>query len=234
MDNETTLLVLANRSFLYSLVARGFASEADQGFLELLEQAHTRSELELVDHGLTPEIASAYESVLEAIEGRMEDVLPRVRRDYVDIFVGPGTLKARPWETVHLGEAQALFQPELLPIRDAYREAGFLPARYPHVQDDFIGLELDFMAKLAQAALDAWQASDESVANERLIQSRGFLEAHLLRWVDSLASSIASEYGDGFFARFARLTALIIHRDYDVAWTGVSPLSYAVSRSFPA
>ena len=214
MDNETTLLVLANRSFLYSLLARGFAGEADQDFLELVGQAHTREELGLVDHELTPEIVSAYESVLDAARG--EGALLRIRRDYVDMFVGPGTLKARPWETVHLGEAQALFQPELLPIREAYREAGFLPARYPHVQDDFIGLELDFMAKLAQTALDAWQAGDEVVADKRLEQSRRFLEEHLLRWTDSLAREIEREHGEGFFASFARLAALVALRDYDL------------------
>ena len=216
MDSETTLLMLANRSFLYNLLARGFASEADQAFLGLLEQGHTRDELELVDSELTPEIITAYESVLELMEQLAVDALPCIQRDYVNIFVGPGTLKVRPWETIHLGESQALFQPELLPIRDAYREAGFLPARYPHVQDDFIGLELDFMAKLAQAALDAWQAGDEANACERLTQSLRFLEEHLLRWADSLADAIAREHGDGFFARFGRLSALLIRRDHDV------------------
>ena len=220
MDRGTTTLVLANRSFLYSLLARGFAGEADRGFLELLGQAHTREELELIDHELNREIVSAYESVRAIAEGDTEEALVRIRRDYVEIFVGPGTLKARPWETIHLNEAKALFQPELLPIRDAYRQAGFLPARYPHVQDDFIGLELDFMAKLAQAALDAWQAGDEACANERLEQSRRFLNEHLLRWIDSLADAIAREYGDGFFACFARLAALVPRRDYGVLNAG--------------
>ena len=227
MNHETVLLVLANRSFLYSLLARGFASEADRGFLELLGQAHTRDQLELVDHELTPEILCVYESVLEFVGDDAEGALPRICREYVDMFVGPGTLRARPWETVHLGESQALFQPELLPIRESYRDAGFLPARYPHVQDDFIGLELDFMAKLAQAAFDACRAECDKEAtslshsslshwvgvDERLAQSRRFLEEHLLRWIDSLADAIAREYGDGFYARFARLAALVARRD---------------------
>ena len=214
MAFETTALVLSNRSFLYGLLARGFAEEPDEGFLRVLASEHAREELGLVDHEQTAEILGAYEAVLECAGDA--EALARIRTNYVDIFVGPGTLKAKPWETIHVGEARALFQPELLPIREAYREAGFLPARYPHVQDDFIGLELDFMAKLAQAAFDGWQAGDEAGAGERLGQSRRFLEEHLLRWVDSLADAIAREYGDGFYARFARLAVLVAHRDFDV------------------
>ena len=101
-------------------------------------------------------------------------------------------------------------------MREAYRAAGFLPASYPRVQDDFIGLELDFLAKLSDAALACWEAGDEILVDKRLRQSRNFLETHLLRWIDSLADTIAAEYGDLFYARFTRLAALVSHRDFDV------------------
>ncbi|MDO4890905.1 MAG: molecular chaperone TorD family protein, partial [Coriobacteriaceae bacterium] len=139
-----------------------------------------------------------------------------LRHDYVNIFVGPGTLKADPWESVHLSHTRALFQQELLPIRDAYRAAGFLPARYPHVQDDYIGLELDFLAKLAGAARAEWEAGNAAAAQERLAQSKAFLEEHLLLWIDSLAQAIEREYGDGFYARFTKLSGLIAKRDADI------------------
>ena len=214
MERETAQLVLANRSFLYSLLARGFAEEADEALLQVLGQEHVRQEMALIEHELTASILSAFDGVLEVVGEK--DACKRICREYVEVFVGPGTLKARPWETIHLGESSALFQVELLPVREAYRAAGFLPARYPHVQDDFIGLELDFLAKLADAALAAWETGDEALAEERLRQSREFLEAHLIRWIDSLADSIAAEYGDRFYARFSRLAALMAHRDYDL------------------
>lgn len=214
MDREIAQLVLANRSYLYNLLARGYAEEADEAFLQALVHEHARRQMALVEHELTDDVLVVFDELLEAV--RSDGFCERIRREYVEAFVGPGTLKARPWETVHLGESHALFQPELLPVREAYRAAGFLPARYPHVQDDFIGLELDFLAKLADAALAALEAGDEALANERLRQSRDFLEAHLLRWVDSLADSMTAQYDDGFFARFTRLTALVAHRDFDL------------------
>ena len=136
--------------------------------------------------------------------------------EYTTIFIGPGTCKAYPWESVHLSDIKALFQAELLPIRDAYRAAGFLPARYPHVQDDFIGLELDFLAKLADSALQACELGDDAAVRQRLAQSQAFLDEHLLRWIDSLAGAIEREYGNGFYARFTKLAALVSHRDRTV------------------
>lgn len=213
MDSETTLLVHANRQFIYELLARAYAGEPDADFIGVLRQEHTRAELALVGHELTDSIVAAYDDALAAVGSCGLDEL---RADYTAIFIGPGTLKADPWESVHLSDTRALFQQELLPIREAYRAAGFLPARYPHVQDDFIGLELDFLAKLAGAAKQAWEAGDAAAAEERLAQSRAFLDEHLLRWVDSLATAIERGYGDGFYARFTRLAALAARRDLDV------------------
>lgn len=211
MDHETTLLVLSNRNFLYNLIARGFAGEPDETFIAILKQEHTRQELLLVSHEDTPQVLEAYEAALDAVPA--DDALAHLQHEYVRTFVGPGTLKAYPWETVHLSDTHALFQPELIPIRESYRAAGFLPARYPHVQDDFIGLEFDFLAKLSQSALQACESGDTAAMDERLGQARTFLDEHLLRWIDSLANAIEREYGDSFYARFAKLAALVAKRD---------------------
>ncbi|MDO4400890.1 MAG: molecular chaperone TorD family protein [Coriobacteriia bacterium] len=214
MDSETTLIALVNRQFLYELLARTYAEEPDATYMDILRAEHTRDELGLVAHETTESILAAYDAALDALDSA-ED-LTAIQHDYVRIFIGPGTLKADPWESVHLSDTRALFQQELLPIRDAYRDAGFLPARYPHVQDDFIGLELDFMAKLAGAAKQEWETGNHDTARERLAQSRSFLNDHLLLWVDSLARAIENGYGDGFYARATQLAALIAERDVDV------------------
>ena len=213
MDSENTLLALSNRNYLYGLLARVFASEPDETLLQIVALDHTRLELGLVAHELTEPLMATYDDLLGSLVG-VE--LSHLRAEYTAIFIGPGTCKAYPWETVHLATIKALFQPELLPIREAYREAGFLPARYPHVQDDFIGLELDFLAKVAESALQACELGDDSTLLERLAQSRAFLDGHLLHWIDSLADSIEREYGNGFYARFTKLASLIAHRDLDI------------------
>ena len=75
-----------------------------------------------------------------------------------------------------------------------------------------LGIELDFMAKLAAKALDEWKAGDDAW-RDSLAQAQAFLEGHLLRWARSLAEAIEREYGACFYSRFARMAALIAKRD---------------------
>lgn len=213
MESETIELLLANRSFLYALVARAFVEEIDENYVRILASEHAREEMRLVDSDVTERIVEVFDSLVKELsKPGMVDV---ARREYVRILVGPGTLRANPWETVQLSGKRSLFQPGVLEVRDAYRAAGFLPVRVREVPDDFIGVELDFLAKLAEKAFDEFEADDPSWRNT-LAQSRAFLDKHLLKWVGLFADAVAAEYGDVLYARFSRLSALIADRDREL------------------
>lgn len=211
MDAETMELVCANRSFLWSLVARAYAEEADEAFLEVLQSDHARAEIGLLSDSWTESMIAAYAKICDRLDG--EGTLTAVRHEYVNIFIGPATLKASPWESVHRTNKQVLFQSGVLEVREAYRQAGFLPSRYPHVADDFIGIECDFMAKLAKSALDFWAKNDETMMREQLGHSLQFLNSHLGIWIQSLAHAIREYYGDCFYARFTDLLVQLVRRD---------------------
>lgn len=213
MDSETTELLLANRSFMYALVARMFVEEPDKAFAEVLASDHARAEAGLVDAVETDSIVALLDEMagLLACHNGVSDAAG----EYVRVFVGPGTLRANPWETVQLTGTRALFQAGVLELRDAYREAGFEPVRVREVPDDFIGIELDFLAKLAARAQAKFVSGDATWLDD-LGCSRKFLEEHLLKWVGKLADSVQSEYGDGFYVRACRLAELVAKRDLEV------------------
>lgn len=213
MDKETTEILLANRSFLYALVARAFAEEPDEGFAEILASEHARAEACLVKSAQTGAITTLLDDMAQCL--KRPDGVGEAAREYVRIFVGPGTLRANPWETVQLTGTRALFQPGVLDVRDAYRAAGFLPVRVREIPDDFIGVELDFLAKLAQKTLEEYEAGD-SAWQTSLRQSADFLENHLMKWVGKLADSITAEYGNIFYASAARFAELVETRDRTV------------------
>lgn len=210
MAIEDRELVLANRSFLWNLLARGFAEEPDGAFMAIVCDPHTAQEVSLVVDGRSQAVADRWTQAVDALVQAGE---PSLRESYGRIFVGPATLHSSPWETMHVTGKRILFQPGVLDVRQAYRDAGYLPERYPAVADDFIGLECDFMAKLAHEALERWRAGDGEGADKRLLQSRQFLEGHLLQWVDSLAEAIGAHYGPDFYGFFAQVAALVAWRD---------------------
>ncbi len=105
-----------------------------------------------------------------------------VRADYTRLFVGSMKLPLSPWESVYYSEERLLFQESTMDVRRWYRRFGLEPVNLRREPDDHIGLELAFVAHLAQRALEALAAGDELVLNDALDAQRNFCQRHLLRW----------------------------------------------------
>ncbi len=210
MTDETATIVLSNRSFLWNLVARGFAEEPDQAFLEVLCSEHAQQEAHLVEDDLTDELAGILKRMVQLCRGGEE---AKLREEYVRLFVGPNELNPQPWESVFRGKGKALFTCGVLQVRDAYREAGFLPAGYPRVADDFIGIECDFIAKLADSARDCALNGEDSKVREHLRQSQAFEREHLGVWAGSFAEAMRSVHGECLYSLLAELANCLVRRD---------------------
>ena len=100
-----------------------------------------------------------------------------------ELFIGPVSLVAPPWESVYGQKDAMLFQESTLEVRNTYRQYGLIPEGYPHVADDSLALELHFMALLAQRSLDAFYAGKNDDLTADLTGSSDFLKKHLLVWV---------------------------------------------------
>jgi TorA maturation chaperone TorD len=212
MDHESIELVLTNRSFLLGMVARGFSEEPDQAFVDMLESEHAREEVALLQVDGKDSLGPLFEQVLEAIPS--EDAASDLAHEYVRLFVGPGTLKASPWETSYETGKRVLFQPNVLELRDVYRSAGFVPMRLRQVSDDFIGIECDFVAKLAEKTRKAFLEGDGSSVRVTLSQAYRFLGEHLLVWIGDFASSLDENDGpDNFYSRFTHFAVAVYSRD---------------------
>lgn len=210
---ETMDLLLVNRRFMYAVLARAFCEEPDTLLLKILAGDHMSDEVSLLkEEGWKEGI-----DLLRSLRGYVDDdgSLRSLRGEYTKLFVGPQTLLAPPWESVHITGKRVLFLPEVLDVREAYREAGFLPARFPVVSDDHIGLELDFMEKLAQEAYEAWQARRSDECAKRLCQAESFLKTHLLCWIDDLAQSILTNYGESFYGKMTAFASSFMKHDLE-------------------
>ena len=201
---DDRLMRLANRRFVYALVARALAEEADEGFRKIFLDDHTACEIELADGG-EGGLEGAYKLACEQIASCSD--LNTLAGEYTRIFIGTGKLLTSPWESVYLSGKRVLFQPSVLEVRRSYREAGLVPARLHSVPDDFVGLEVDFMAKLADAAYAASTLGDESTCTLRLEQSKRFLDDHLLRWIGGFADEVLDQHGECFYASVLSMIA---------------------------
>lgn len=211
MDADSMDLVLANRSFLWNMVARGFAEEPDAAFLGILASKHAEQEVLLLDDACSNELLSSFSALREFLVG--DDAVEHLRAEYVRMFVGPGDLPVPVWENVMRRGGKALFSGSVLQVREAYRAAGFLPARYPNVADDFIGIECDFMAKLANRACEGARLGKSNEALEAIGQSLAFVQSHLSAWIPLLAGFVRQVYGMCFYAALCDCANCLVRRD---------------------
>ncbi len=192
--------MLAARELLYALFQRllGSAPSSDGIAVDaaLVEEAY--AELGL----------SAPSGLLSALRqldepGGAERLVPT----YTACFEGPGTLPAPVWESLFVEAGGSLFQKTTLDVRRSYRAVGFVPAAYPHVADDHLAIELDFLRVLAQRAREAALCEDAGGVRAALAASAEFMDAHLLRWISAYAARLGASGKSDSYAAIAAAAA---------------------------
>jgi TorA maturation chaperone TorD len=213
--SESIDVLLAARAAVYRILQNLLGNEPSVEALEQLVSPASREVLYLFASD-----GDCLQSTLDALFSVTEDGLKdegifidRLADDFTHLFVGPGKMEADPWESLHTSRENVLFQPSTLEVRKAYVAQGFIPQSYPHVADDHIALELDFMAQLGERLSGAHRADDGEKAQVTLVASRDFLDAHLLVWVSSFADRLAHARRAGFYGRVGAVLAAFLPVD---------------------
>lgn len=183
-DREELSNGLTGELLLFGLLGKLFYENPEQSMLQQLVDEEIFSDVpfagtqEEVVQGLAL-LQTWAQEFSEAPEARTLDV----KADYTRLFVGTSTLPLSPWESVYYSEERLLFQESTMDVRRWYQRFGLEPINLRKEPDDHIGLELAFMAHLAQRGLMALENGDELALNDALDAQRGFARRHLLVWV---------------------------------------------------
>lgn len=115
--------------------------------------------------------------------GRSDDLFKELQVDYTNLFTGMRKLPVAPWESVYFSDERLVFQAQTMDVRAWYGRYGLEVEKLHQEPDDHIGLELMFVAHLAQLALAALEAGNDSEFEQAVAAQRDFLSKHLLLWV---------------------------------------------------
>ncbi|AHJ11553.1 TorD/DmsD family molecular chaperone [Sulfurospirillum multivorans] len=108
----------------------------------------------------------------------------RLQKEYTELMIGPHKLVAPPWESVYRKKENVIFTEYTLQVRSEYQKYNLLPKEYPHVSDDHIMFELNYMLYLAGLLCE--DEKDVNVIGDSLL----FLENHLLQWINLYANQL--------------------------------------------
>lgn len=111
-----------------------------------------------------------------------QDVLKEIQVDYTNLFTGMRKHPIAPWESVYFNEERLVFQEQTRDVRAWYRRYGLEVLNVQKEPDDHIGLEMMFVAHLAQLGLSALDAEDDLQFTQMLTAQRDFLSKHLFLW----------------------------------------------------
>jgi len=143
-------------------------------------------------------------SALRSLQGgRDEQLMTRLREDYVRLFRGirRGYGPPPPYESVYRSEI--MMSEHASDVLNIYHRAG-LEVRGGE-PPDHIGFELAFMAFLCNKEEECREAGDLVSADGVRSLQHDFMSDHILRWMPQFCRNILS-YDSGFYTAVAELT----------------------------
>jgi TorA maturation chaperone TorD len=215
-NGETVLVFLSGRMGAYQIFQNLLGNEPDKLVLNQIANKASQEVLSL----FAPEDGAPYDHALGMFNAALLEVtsnpiqFERIQNGFTRLFVGPGKVEVDPWESVYLRKDAVLFQPSTLEVRKAYVAQGFIPQNYPHVADDHIALELDFMAQLAARATKDY-SMDSSASSLRVLEaSETFLREHLLVWVPRFVQALKQAKHAAFYRETGELLGEFLRIDH--------------------
>lgn len=115
-------------------------------------------------------------------KGLSEDTLKDINADYTSLLVGVGKVLAPPWESVYFTEDRLIFQEQTIQVRKWYRRFGLELENLHKEPDDHIGLEMSFIAFLAELGVKALQEKNTDEFESLNESQSQFLSNQLLKW----------------------------------------------------
>jgi len=196
------------RSRIYGFVRKVFTQEIDEIFLDWCrEQAGS---------GLWSDLGVDIDDTLKATD--IQGVLENLAVDFCQLFVTPGS-GGTPHESLYVqsdekeGKGPLLWGDAASNVKDLYRKAGFGINEDDHQIPDALGVEFEFMERLAlEEAKAAKENRPKDVQRLRDLQCT-MLTEHLSKWVPTYARARKETAQTDFYQAMLSFTADFVEWD---------------------
>lgn len=176
----------------WTVLGRLFSAAPDQDSLDQI-----RSPEMLADWPLPGGDRTAEGLALLARSAAADETAQQMRDDHFRLVLGPGKVRAVPWESVYLSREGLVFEAETMQVREFYRRFGLQAPRLNREPDDHISLELEFCATLLNKALDAAEADEDAAVFAGA--HADFCRQHLLRWAPEFFARVEQGADTAFY-----------------------------------
>lgn len=204
------------RATMCMFLARMFNERPDQALVQRLRLLGSEWITKLAQSIDLPEDAVlGLKDIARFVEGSAEapedDVALSLAVDWTRLFrgVAPGYGPAPPYEGVYVPgnlEPSAV----LLAVVTDYLKQGVVLSRDGVNRPDYIGLEFDFLALLAEREQAAWDNGDAAAAADQRRGAQEFFDQHAGRWVQLYCDQAIEQAKTDFYCGLLRLTRGVV------------------------
>lgn len=200
------------RAKTYGLMARLFREEIGAEELRELQGMRfpTATGNAAVDEG--------YRLLYDYLRAAWDDSVTELAIDYVRTFIGHGVngySAAYPYESVYTSERRLMMQEARAEVLATLR-ANNLKRGAWNEGEDHIGLEMEFMQRMAMRTAEALRGGEEGRAVETLRTQRAFAHDHLLNWLPMLTADMRRFSHTMFYQGLAQLAMGYVEEDANV------------------
>lgn len=188
---------------LYALTSRLTMNEVDEALLKSIEE----------DENMLS-FFPTYATWEKRKKLSRKDLIERyLNVDFTNLFL----LHLIPYESFYLREDQMMETGGENPVQQLFNDYDFRveldKARV--MSADHIGVELEFMFKLAEAEMKALEEGDTEAAAEIAKLEYDFLKEHLVEWAPMYLINVKNEAGTAFYFDLADVTLEFILSDFE-------------------
>ncbi len=214
METEHTrsMKIAGIRATMYAFLAAMFNRRPDRSLVNRLHALGVTTITGLTQVGdLSEEAVAGLSEIahfVESIDGWPDEkVVEMLAIDWTRLFrgVAPDYGPEPPYETVYVdsgGDDSAILQA----VVETYRKYGVAPERKDIDRPDYIGVELDFLALLAEREQEAWGRGDIAGGQNAYLAAQQFFRDHVGRWIGLFCDRAITEANTGFYRGLLRLT----------------------------
>lgn len=191
MEVCTNRMDIESRSVTYSFFSTMFLEEITEDLLRRLEKNPPFTDGELGDFFASLPSAD------------LAEVRTKCASEFASLLLNMSSDPVFPYESVYLSGEHLLMQRQRDEVLASYRAAGFNPTKAVKIPEDHVAIELEFMARLCERELEAFDANNtEELERTRSFQEF-FLKDHLLKWVPQMCDDIATRAKSGLYKGLA-------------------------------
>ncbi len=204
---------LMGEHLLFGLLGKVLYTELNQAWLQTLIDEDVFSESPFGAAQIEVRTGLGYlQTWKEEIQAHLTDeAFLNLRTDNTRLFVGIEKVLAPMWESVYFSEKRMVFQEETLQVRNWYRRFKLESEKLYQEPDDHIGLELAFVAFLAQLGFEALEQNDEAAFQHAVEAQRFFLSEHVCKWVFHWCELVDQHSRTNFYRGLSHLVAGALH-----------------------